>query len=319
MIKERAVAAAAALLVSAASPAPAFELQFPLACELGVDCWLQQLVDRDPGPDALDHACGPHAYDGHKGVDIRLADDAALGAEVAVLAPAAGTVIGVRDGVPDGEFPAGKDCGNGVAIDHGDGWRTQLCHLRNGSIAVEQGREVQAGDVLGAVGLSGNTEFPHLHVTLRRGDAVVDPFDGRPADAPCGAGGASLWAPEAGLPDVPGGVHGLGLRAAPPEFEAARAGLPQARVLPARGPSLVAWAMFHATEAGDRIEMSVSGPDGEVASREVIADRPQAERFLTIGRRSPAEGWPPGRYEAFVRMERDGRVLGERRIAAQVR
>lgn len=323
MTTGRAAASAAALLVSALTAPPSsaqtFDLRFPLACELGVDCWLQQGVDRDPGPGAKDHACGPHAYDGHAGVDIRLADEAALRADVAVLAPAAGRVIGVRDGVPDGGFPEGKDCGNGVAIDHGGGWETQTCHLRNGSVAVMQGARVEAGEVLGVVGLSGNTEFPHLHLSLRRDGQVVDPFDGRAADEPCGAGGEPLWAAESGLPTEPGGVHGIGLRAEPPAFEAARDGLVQARVLPARGGALVLWALFHAVAAGDRIEMTLDGPGGEVASREETEDRPRAERFLVVGRRTPEGGWPPGRYDAVVRLKRGGRLLDERRSTVQVR
>jgi len=319
----RAAATAAALFVSvgagAPTPAAALELRFPLSCALGVDCWVQQGVDRDPGAGASDHACGPHSYDGHRGVDIRLADDAAITADVAVLAPASGRVTAARDGVADGELPEGQDCGNGLVLDHGGGWETQMCHLRQGSLVVSVGDRVQSGDVLGAVGLSGRTQFPHLHIAVRRDGAFVDPADGRAVSAPCGQGGASLWSPASGMDAPPGGVHASGLRMAPPDYEDARAGLAQARTLPARGPSLTLWALFHALAPGDRLKMRVVGPQGEVVAREVVADRAQAERFLFAGRRTPATGWPPGRYEAVVRLVRDGAQLSERRASVEVR
>ena len=42
-------------------------------------------------------------------------------------------------------------------------------HLRNGSVRVSPGQSVREGDVLGAVGNSGNTSWPHLHVQLMDG------------------------------------------------------------------------------------------------------------------------------------------------------
>jgi hypothetical protein len=55
-----------------AQGAPSFAL--PIDCEIGKSCVLQNYVDRDPGPGARDYRCGPLAYDGHKGTDIRVID-----------------------------------------------------------------------------------------------------------------------------------------------------------------------------------------------------------------------------------------------------
>jgi len=38
------------------------------------------------------------------------------------------------------------------------------------------GLRVLAGDQLGMVGLSGNTEFPHLDFTVRQNARALDPF-----------------------------------------------------------------------------------------------------------------------------------------------
>src|SRR5262245_24798549 len=141
------------VLVLTSGPAVALELGVPIACELGKDCFLQQYVDRDPGPGIKDYACGAVTYDGHKGTDIRVRTTADVQKHVAVLAAASGIVIGVRDGMrdhlvrtqEDRAAVADHECGNGVRIDHGDGWQTQYCHLRQASVRVNKGQQIAAG------------------------------------------------------------------------------------------------------------------------------------------------------------------------------
>src|SRR5581483_9075789 len=88
---------------------------------------------------------------------------------------------------------AGKECGNGAIVAHAEGWRSQYCHLAKGSLRVKVGDQVNTGDVIGLVGLSGATEFPHLHFTVRRLGKLVDPFAYEAPPGSCG-GGRSLWA-----------------------------------------------------------------------------------------------------------------------------
>jgi murein DD-endopeptidase MepM/ murein hydrolase activator NlpD len=201
-----ALAATAVLAPAAATQAAPPRLSLPLACSLGKTCEIQHYVDRDPGPGTRDYRCGPQTYDGHNGIDIRLMDMAAQRRGVNVLAAAAGRVARLRDGVAErvvGQPGAAdvntQECGNGVVIDHGDGWETQYCHMARGSVVVKVGQQVAAGAPLGRVGLSGKTEFPHLHLTVRHGAQVVDPFapDRRrsgklpPASRPLDAAGAA--------------------------------------------------------------------------------------------------------------------------------
>ena len=54
-----------------------------------------------------------------------------------------------------------------MLIDHGGGWRTQYCHMRQGSVRVRKGDRVRDRQRLGTIGLSGKTEFPHLHLSVR--------------------------------------------------------------------------------------------------------------------------------------------------------
>ncbi|HSN11463.1 MAG TPA: M23 family metallopeptidase, partial [Propionibacteriaceae bacterium] len=48
-----------------------------------------------------------------------------------------------------------------------------LCHLQQGSVGVEQGRRVEAGEVVGRCGNSGNSTEPHLHLQALSGSDVT--------------------------------------------------------------------------------------------------------------------------------------------------
>lgn len=53
--------------------------------------------------------------------------------------------------------------GNYVMIDHGKNEYSLYAHLQPGSVRVEVGTQVKAGDVIGKLGSSGNSTEPHLH------------------------------------------------------------------------------------------------------------------------------------------------------------
>ena len=163
-------------LLSLAVPATAgeFSLISPINCDLNGPCYIQQYVDHDASQNASDFTCSGLSYDGHKGTDFALATYDMIAQGVNVLASATGTVAGLRDGMEDVQFTAetalgidGRECGNGVVLRHENGWETQYCHLRKGSIAVTEGQEVTAGEVLGQVGMSGRAAFPHVHLSVQ--------------------------------------------------------------------------------------------------------------------------------------------------------
>lgn len=304
-----------------ALPAGAFDFGQPIACTLGTDCHVQNYFDRDPGPGTADVGCGNLTYDGHDGTDFALPSLAAMEAGVAVLAAAPGRVLGIRDGMADIAIsdPAappldGKDCGNGVAIDHGDGWETQYCHMRRGSVRVRTGDVVTAGQELGLVGLSGNTEFPHVHLSIRKDGVELDPFAPEPATT-CGTiPPDTLW--QAPLAYDPFGFTAAGFSTAVPEWEAIKAGLPPVAALGRDAPALVVWASYFGPRAGDELVISISGPQGEVIRQVVPVDRTQAVAFRAAGKKAPPGGWPAGVYQGEVTLTRGGVELG--RQTAQV-
>jgi murein DD-endopeptidase MepM/ murein hydrolase activator NlpD len=89
-----------------------------------------------------------------------------------VLAPGPGRVVTAVDSVPDnepGRTNRGAPPGNHVVVDHGHGEFSLLAHFRRGSIEVQEGDRVEAGQRLGACGNSGNSSEPHVHYHLQDG------------------------------------------------------------------------------------------------------------------------------------------------------
>ena len=288
-------------------------LDLPVDCTLGQSCYIQNYVDRDPGPGTRDVGCGTLSYNGHKGTDFALPTVAAMRAGVKVLAAAAGTVRAVRDGEPDRAFVdgvsvAGRECGNGIVIKDGDGWETQYCHMRDGSISVKPGQVVAAGDVLGLVGQSGKAEFPHLHLSLRHDGKTVDPFDPDMRQA-CATDIAAqeLWAEP--IAYVPTGVLQVGFASQPPSYDAVKQGLAPNTTLPADGPALVVWLYGFGAQTGDQIKTRITGPDGLSFAHDAEMKKSQALFFQFFGRKTPASGWPAGRYRAQVEILRAGPVV----------
>ncbi|MBW6506850.1 MAG: M23 family metallopeptidase [Rhodobacteraceae bacterium] len=315
----RAAAAFLALMLSAPAGAEAPRLLLPIDCTLGETCYIQHYADRAPGPVVRDHACGDASYDGHDGTDFAVPTLAAMTAGVAVLAAAAGTVSATRDGQPDGAFAAGGDvvgreCGNGVLIDHGHGWQTQYCHLAAGSVTVARGETVAAGTPLGRVGLSGKSEFPHLHLTVRHNGAEVDPFaPDRAASCPANASAALWQAPPAYMS---AGLLDLGLAVNPPDYASVKAGLPRARVLPAKAPQLIIWAYGWNARAGDVLHLTLAGPAGFHFTHAAPIERNQALFYRYAGARIPSrEGWPKGDYTVTARLVRAGAEIGARALS----
>lgn len=311
---------AALMTLALALPAGAFELGLPIACTLGSDCHIQNHFDRDPGPGMADLVCGHLTYNGHDGTDFALSDLTAMEAGVAVLAAAPGTVTGMRDGMADilVSDPAappldGRDCGNGVVVDHGGGWQTQYCHLKRGSVTVRTGDVVDTGTQLGLVGLSGNTEFPHVHIAVRKDGVALDPFSPEAAAPACGTPtDGQLWATP--IAYDPFGFTGAGFATEVPEWQAVKAGLDSPETLPPDAPALVFWVAYFGPKQGDTLTLTISGPEGEVFRQDVAIDRTQAMAFRAGGKRTPAGGWSPGAYTGEAVLTRDGLELG-RQIA----
>lgn len=97
-------------------------------------------------------------------------------------APCDGTVLHAEDGHPDLQIPemdrehmAGNHvllvCGNALVL---------MAHLQRNSLAVSERESIRTGDSVGAVGNSGNTSEPHLHIHAQRAGTPDAPLSGEP-------------------------------------------------------------------------------------------------------------------------------------------
>ena len=319
-MKHGTLVSGALVLALAACPvlpkAEEFRLQPPLECEIDRDCWIVRYVDLDPGPGFVDHACGQETSDDHKGTDFAIPHLAAMAAGKEVRASAPGRVKAVRDGMEDRNVMeidpqeiAGRECGNGVVIEHEGNFETQYCHLRQGSVAVAPGDEVESGTVIGLVGLSGETSFPHVHLTLRHNDETIDPFRGLIEDTACEAGGAGLWdeAAAATMRYNPIILRNAGFATGAldgDDIDEGRLDQPPSSVTI---PALVfAFDGFYLKE-GDVLETRIGGPGGWTHEHRETVEASKASFMRFSGRKAPSGGFAPGTYEASLEVSRAGK------------
>jgi murein DD-endopeptidase MepM/ murein hydrolase activator NlpD len=288
----------------------------PIACEVGATCFIQNYFDSDPSSAARDYYCGDRTNDGHDGTDFRLPSLEQQRAGVDVLAAAAGIVVSVRDGMPDlsireagSELVRGRECGNGVLLAHRNGWVTQYCHMARDSIRVKPGQRVEAGTPIGRVGLSGKTEFPHLHFSVRLHDKKVDPFAYGQDEGAC-ATGSSLW--DVALRDKLSyrqrEIINFGFASGPVTMEQIESGEVRRHPPSVDSPALVAYVRAIGLKAGDELELKIVAPDGSVffQERRKPLDRAQAQ-FLLMGGRKGRAPWPSGIYTAHHKILHEGK------------
>jgi len=156
----------------------------PLLGNYGQDYMLVNYVDWGLSTAIKDNYCDSKTYEGHSGTDFVIRDFRMMDLGVDVVSVKKGKVIFVKDGLFDREKTSviSKQLGNYVAIAHSGSVQTYYGHLRKGSIAVSVGDSVIAGQKIGQVGSSGNSESPHLHFEAWFDSTYYfDPFSG-----PCG-------------------------------------------------------------------------------------------------------------------------------------
>ena len=95
----------------------------------------------------------------HAGIDIA----AAQGTTIAAAADGRVIVAGTEG-----------DCGKMVAIDHHGGLSTIYCHMSQ--IFVGVGQDIQRGQAIGAVGMTGDATGPHVHFQVMQDGHPVDPM-----------------------------------------------------------------------------------------------------------------------------------------------
>lgn len=274
------------------------DIVLPIDCSLGEDCWIVNLpshyVDDKRSQKQVDFLCGPKTYTGHKGTDFAIRDREKMYQGVNVIAVTDALVRGVRDGMEDisvkqtGEDAVkGKECGNGVVL-RADDFEYQYCHLKNGSIKLHKGQTVKKGQVLGQVGLSGNTEYPHLHLSVRkkRGETWLefDPFYGM--ERKCGLQPSAIWEKSLNLAEhvKTGIVYHYGFSYDEPTVLKVRDGVYDNLTYRQNPKIITAWVEIFSANIGDRVVVSLDTGD-DVLIKEYTFDKYKARYFFFVGKK----------------------------------
>ena len=123
---------------------------------------LWQLLWPAPGVTAITRGYGSVGNNFHDGIDI--ADEKAKGK--AVIAAADGYVEGTGSGGANGVY---------IVLSHGGGMWTAYEHLEEGSVTLQFGEKVHAGQPIARIGSTGQSTGPHLHFEVLQDNAAVDP------------------------------------------------------------------------------------------------------------------------------------------------
>ena len=291
------------------------QLSLPLKCTIGLDCFIQNYVDADNSPNYSDFHCGFLTYDGHRGTDFRPKFINALAENIPVLAAADGKVRATRDEMDDinirllgKEAIKNREAGNSVVIVHGNGWESQYGHLKKGSVAVKAGQMVKRGTTLGAIGLSGNTEFPHLHFEIRHLGKPVDPFVGIDGGDSCEVGKQPLWLEDT-LQQIGYFASGIIASGFSDHPLAANENTSETTTLPKTSPALVFWLTVFGVQKNDLQLIDLFAPDGTRLLHETIPiDHNMAQYRSFVGLKRHGEFWTPGEYRATYQLQRGQQV-----------
>lgn len=301
---------------------PSFK--FPLKCTLGTDCWIIQYPDDDRSSDWHDYKGGKRTTDGHKGTDIGIANVEKMNQGVQVIAADDGIVLATRDGVTDinvkkiGESTVNNiGCGNRVAIKHGNGWVTDYCHMKKGSIAVKRGDRVLAGQTLGYVGMSGLTEFPHMHFQVQHLYDIIDPFSGNIVNNSSSMNyGNALWEAKTlrKITYYPEFIYNIGVENSVPKEDALESGEIKRSIINSSAEKIYLWAYVLAIKKGDIIQFTATNPAGHVViSNRFTIDKDNVRRFFYLTHKNNNK-LIPGIYRYIVTLSRDNNIKYSKKI-----
>ncbi len=309
---------------SAQSNSPSSVIQFkksqklglPVDCTVNQDCWVMNYVDFDLSDNNYtDPNCQSRTYDTHKGTDFAILDEKAMNNGVPVIAVKDGIIDRLRDGEDDTWKTTTdldkikqerKECGNAIMINHNDETKSIYCHLRQNSIIVEKGQNVKKGDILGMVGMSGFTEFPHLHYGLVKNKEIIDPFTGRKSSSNCGLDNIKpLWDKGLNLSYQPFVIQSSGFSATIPTLDHLGRDAASINQISLNDKNIVFWAILLGVRVDDVIQLTIYDANNKIyTTQEITQDRNRARQLYYIGKKINDQNLTAGAYTAQVKITR---------------
>ena len=272
----------------------------PIACTVGKNCWIFNYFDNDPTEKRADYKHGTMSYDNHTGTDFGIATLTQMRKGVNVIASADGIVIAFRDGMNDQFYKHGEEkariknmeCGNAVILKHSKNLITQYCHMKKGSVIVKRGGTVYRGQKLGEVGLSGKTEFPHVHLSVYYKNKKIDPFANinKHNIKTYKILEENLW--KNSPPYNSSVILNAGFSDEKPiKKKAINGDYNKTRFLPS-SPKLIFWVDILGIKAGDKLEMQIIDPKGKIlVKKNKTISKNKIKYFQFIGKSLKKRTW----------------------------
>lgn len=294
----------------------AFDLTVPVDCRYGDECVISQYVDTNPEleEEPQDYTCGRLTSEGNQSTRFMLRDSHEMYKGVSVLAAEDGVITHRRDGMNDVSIDLagtaavrGRECGNGIVIEHRRGFITEYCHLMKDSLLVEVGDKVRKGSRIALVGMSGHAAYPQLEFSVRRRDDFFDPFLG---DEPLRCGSVKaypLWDRDARkkLNYIPTMLLNAHFVNKVPYSMGAREGKFRMDAIHPKDDKLVFWIDMFGIQKGDTLLVQLISPTGKILDDEERSFLKDKHRhFQFIGQKREGAAWQKGEYIGKVRLER---------------
>jgi murein DD-endopeptidase MepM/ murein hydrolase activator NlpD len=271
----------------------------PIGGVQGRDWAIVEYFDLDSGAGISDYRGGLFTSDGKQGLDFLIRNFVAQDEGVPVFAVLPGTVIDAVDGNPDRitDPDDAVDDGNYVVIQHENNLTTGYYHLREGSVTVEPGDLVLAGERIGFVGSSGASYWPHLYFEVTENGVPIETLlqGGRFWTNPPEYTGDALALLDFGVTDFSPTdadyVEGI------EDVATIYLGDGDGREL----PTVTFWTMVTGLAAGQDIQFEIFRPNGERFTLEALNSRRLNWGFLDFNAALPRTT-PVGRYRIEFRI-----------------
>ena len=187
-----------------------------------------------------------------------------------------------------------------------DGWRTLYGHLKRESLMVQKGDTVTSGQKLGDIGLSGLTQFPHVHFQVQYLGQTTDPFTGLQRFSLCEDTENNLWSEDAFEQVIyqSGFLLDYGVNDQPPvsyrDIESGEFN----QGTNDDSENLFTWVRFIGLPAGSQVTLSITSPDGETVKSKTFdkLKTSKAQNFYYMGIPNPVD--QPGSWQAEVILKR---------------
>ena len=100
-------------------------------------------------------------------------------------------------------------------------------------------------------------------------------------------------------------IYNIGFAPTSPKARSIRNGLYQDLALSRRAPVVVLWAEVFWVQAGDKVRLRITGPDGAtIVDYSNVLLRRQARRMISAGRKKRGLFWSAGTYHGEIVIER---------------